>query len=492
MKDINYKGDNAQILLDNVDEGLLLFDDEYIIEAGYSKECLAIFNKTSLDNIDIRDLLFSDNGKDKNTFEMAIQNILETSDLNEKNLYLTFLPSTIKFNDKTVQLKYRTIHNVFMLIAVDITAELKLEEELIRQRKIQDMIVSVASNIDEFLDIKSDFIKFLESLEDTEKCSMDEMSFITRTLHTYKGIFLQKDMLHITDAIHNMELDIRNNGYSCLNPFMLQLELTKDIKLLSKVLGEDSESSVNDFNDMFFDFDTTPEVVFNINEYRIDNLYNDLSKYIDEDTHNIVSLNELRLNIKSFKDILLHDILSGLKDQAKKTAFSLKKDINPLIIEESSILVPPVFKPFLQTLVHIINNSIDHGIETLDRRLELNKNPLATITCNYRQINNKLIIEIADDGSGIDIDKLESKILKNNVCCEEEINKLSNKEKCNLIFLDHLSTKDDTSEISGMGIGMSSVKAELNKLNGTIDIDNIKNKGVKFTITIPLKKDKKD
>tara|TARA_Y100001954_G_scaffold143804_1_gene153216 strand:- start:862 stop:4434 length:3573 start_codon:yes stop_codon:yes gene_type:complete len=146
-------------------------------------------------------------------------------------------------------------------------------------------------------------------------------------------------------------------------------------------------------------------------------------------------------------------------------------------------------KEKLQTLheaiIHLIRNSLDHGIERPEIRLNKGKDEEGKIEINcYKGRNGELVIKIKDDGQGIDIKRLVEKAKSSNILSDEDIDNMTEKEKIDLIFLPNLSTKEKVSEISGRGVGMDAVKKILKEIKGDISIENDLGQGTAFIITI--------
>ncbi|MDC0254842.1 ATP-binding protein, partial [Bacteriovoracales bacterium] len=140
----------------------------------------------------------------------------------------------------------------------------------------------------------------------------------------------------------------------------------------------------------------------------------------------------------------------------------------------------------LEAMVHLIRNSLDHGIEKPEHRLSLGKDEVGEIevSCHKGQ-KSELVIIIRDDGQGIDTNKIVEKTRVSGLVAESEIVKMSEEEKLQLIFLTSLSTKEIVSEISGRGVGMDVVQRVLNDAGATIEIKNSFGIGLQFTITFP-------
>lgn len=137
-------------------------------------------------------------------------------------------------------------------------------------------------------------------------------------------------------------------------------------------------------------------------------------------------------------------------------------------------------------LTHIIRNAIDHGIETPAARLKLGKPQMGRLSISARQSGNQILIEIADDGQGIDTDKLVSRALTSKARSTAEINALSERARLELIFAPGLSTADEVTAISGRGVGMDVVRSNIERIGGSIDLENNPGKGLRVILRVPL------
>jgi len=137
-------------------------------------------------------------------------------------------------------------------------------------------------------------------------------------------------------------------------------------------------------------------------------------------------------------------------------------------------------------LMHIIRNSLDHGLETPEDRVENGKSETGTITISAEQANGQMIISIIDDGRGVAFEKVAQKALENGDIDEGQFNTMSDNDKAMLIFGAGLSTAEEITEISGRGVGMDVVKTNIQKLGGAIRLETKENIGTTITIALPL------
>ncbi|MDB4935633.1 MAG: Signal transduction histidine kinase CheA [Labilithrix sp.] len=150
-------------------------------------------------------------------------------------------------------------------------------------------------------------------------------------------------------------------------------------------------------------------------------------------------------------------------------------EIDKLIVEELS-----------DPLMHMIRNAIDHGIEDKDERMRVGKPAVGTIALNAFQKGNHVVLEIEDDGKGMDPKVILAAALRRGLVTESEAREMSDKEVLTLVFQPGFTTRDDVTALSGRGVGMDIVKTNISKLGGVVDISSEVGIGTKMTITLPI------
>ena len=137
-------------------------------------------------------------------------------------------------------------------------------------------------------------------------------------------------------------------------------------------------------------------------------------------------------------------------------------------------------------LTHIIRNAVDHGIETPAERLKAGKREIGILSVSARQSGNQILIEIADDGKGIEGSKLVEKAVANGVIDREASQRLTKAEQLALIFEAGLSTAKEVTAISGRGVGMDVVRSNVERIGGVVEVDSTPGKGTRMTLRVPL------
>ena len=167
-------------------------------------------------------------------------------------------------------------------------------------------------------------------------------------------------------------------------------------------------------------------------------------------------------------------------------ARQLGKDIQLELIGEETDLDKNLVEALADPLVHLVRNSVDHGIEMPDVRMQSGKEQQGKILLSASQEGDHILLVIEDDGAGMDADKLKNIAINKGILDQDGADRMTDKEAYSLIFAPGFSTKVEISDISGRGVGMDVVKTSIAKLNGTISIDSAIGKGTRLDIKVPL------
>lgn len=206
----------------------------------------------------------------------------------------------------------------------------------------------------------------------------------------------------------------------------------------------------------------------------------DVTKQID------LMTNELQLVVMKTRMIKIGKVFNKFPRLVRDLSRDAKKQINIIIKGEETELDKTLIEEINDPLVHLVRNSVDHGIETPERRKELGKDPTGTLTLSAEHEGNNIIITIEDDGKGIDPEVIKNKAVAKGLISAERAKELSKQEILNMIFLPGFSTAEVVTNISGRGVGMDVVKTNVTKLRGIINIESIAGTGTKIIIKLPL------
>ncbi|SFM17504.1 chemotaxis protein CheA [Marinobacter zhejiangensis] len=167
-------------------------------------------------------------------------------------------------------------------------------------------------------------------------------------------------------------------------------------------------------------------------------------------------------------------------------ARNLKKEINLVMHGEDTDLDKNLVEALADPLVHLVRNSVDHGIESPDAREAAGKPRVGQVTLSADQEGDHILLVIEDDGAGMDPEKLRQKAVEKGLYDQDAADRLTPTECYNLIFAAGFSTKEQISDVSGRGVGMDVVKTKIGQLNGMINVESELGKGSRIVIKVPL------
>ena len=136
--------------------------------------------------------------------------------------------------------------------------------------------------------------------------------------------------------------------------------------------------------------------------------------------------------------------------------------------------------------MHLLRNSADHGLESAEIRAERGKDPVGSIFLDAYQDGNNVVIEVRDDGNGIDVDKVRAKAIERGTITQAQAANMSDKDIINLLFLPSFSTAKEVTDVSGRGVGLDVVKSKIESLSGEVEVKSTLGEGSTWTIRLPL------
>ena len=466
----NQKG-NLKNILNNLNQGYLTFD-----KFGNIGDEVTVITNTLLENdikavrdqhFKIWDIIYKDKEK-KEQFKKWIDKVFDGR-FSFKDL-LPLAPKYFKGKEYlNVKLEFRPIFYEKMknkiekviLIASDKTNEIALEVEADRKNGQVNFIINCLESPIELLDLIHDTYETLDKDPDLK----NENELIFRKYHTLKARFGQFGQKPLVKLIDKIETDIQNDDSKRLKGSIQNFKnyfdnLLKENNLIvqaaNKFLVEDGQA---------------------IEAYRV-------IEYIV----NAESLEELHLLI--YEDHILVDLKGKLKryvELTKQIGLEQEKEIDLKITGDEVLVEYNKYSQFVNSLIHIFRNMIDHGIESKEERKKNNKPERGLISVEFKKYKNNFVINFKDDGRGMDSEIIKSTLISQGLKTEEELKKLGKEEIFNLVFLQGFSTKEGVSEYSGRGVGMGAVQSEINNLSGSIFTKSETGKSTEFTVTLPLK-----
>ena len=193
---------------------------------------------------------------------------------------------------------------------------------------------------------------------------------------------------------------------------------------------------------------------------------------------------ELQEGVMRIRMVPISQIFSRFPRLVRDLSKNLNKKINLVIEGEETELDKSVIDDLLDPIMHSVRNSVDHGIESAEVRKAANKPEEGMILLKATNEGNMIVIEISDDGKGIDVEAVKAKAVERGILNPNKV--LTDVEAFQLIFEPGFSTAAQITSISGRGVGLDVVRRSIEKLNGSVTVNSEKGKGTKFTIKLPL------
>lgn len=473
-KEIVSLNKTMKALLDSLNQGFFIFYKDGTCSNIFSKACLDIL-ESDPSNKKIWELLSLQQSKIsgfKNWLETLFSEMLPFEDLAPLGPI-----SRPHSQQKDISLQYFPIRNTqsqieaVVCVASDISDLVSAQRQAEVDRAKVDSILKIIQHKKQvelfFTESKKDFSLLFTYLEPDNFESKSEE--ILRFLHTLKGGAASFSYLDLKTLCHECEslfIENKSNIPSTFRGLFIN-KITELHHLFQKI--------VNEYEFMFGKISVinTLEIEKADFTFILNSMPNDFekSKLID------------KYLFEPIKDHVSH-----YEQIVSSTAEILNKKIKPLALSGENIHIPKSrFDSFFQVLIHALRNSVDHGIESPEQRVSVGKPEAGEIHLCFLSKNQQLYIHIKDDGQGINPQKIREKLTKSNSPLASQ----SDAEIIYRIFDPSFSTKQEVTEISGRGVGMDAILAEVTKLGGNIKIQTEVGKFTEFIIEIPLEQKSK-
>ena len=218
---------------------------------------------------------------------------------------------------------------------------------------------------------------------------------------------------------------------------------------------------------------------------RLGTLVNRLRNRVYEDTARLELIAEaLASGIRTLRLLPLSTIFNLFPRTVRDLAKREGKEVALVIEGGETTADKRILEEMKDPLMHMIRNAIDHGIETVGEREKLGKPPVATLRIKGYNMANHIIIEVADDGRGLNLDRIKETAVKRNVCTLEELAEMTENQVQSLIFTPGFTTKTFVTEVSGRGVGLDVVRTNVEALKGSIQVESLPGKGCAFRLQI--------
>lgn len=215
-------------------------------------------------------------------------------------------------------------------------------------------------------------------------------------------------------------------------------------------------------------------------ETTVNQNFNEQIEYLERVTTN------LHESVMKVRMMPIESVVSKFPRMIRDLNKKLGKPMELYMSGEETELDRTVIDEIGDPLMHLLRNSADHGIESAEVRAERGKNPTGSIFLNAYQDGNNVVIEVKDDGNGIDVQKVKSKAIEKGAITEEQAAVMTEDEIINLLFRPSFSTADKVTDVSGRGVGLDVVKSKIEALGGDVEVKSVYGEGSTFIIRLPL------
>lgn len=278
--------------------------------------------------------------------------------------------------------------------------------------------------------------------------------------------------------ISDFRIDSVRVGTNMLDKLMTQSgELSVTKAYISRYAGE-IEGVISQLEERGANINTTADILESLNRLKTI-VYNDTSRL------NFVSSN-LEEVIHKIRLVPISSIFNLFPRIVREMSKEQEKEIDLIIEGQNTVADKRIIEEMKDPIMHLVRNALGHGIEKPQVRLAAGKPNKGIIRLNAFQEAGNIVIEVSDDGKGLDLITLTEAVLKNKFCTQEELDAMTPAQIEALIFKPGFSTSANVSDISGRGVGLDVVRANVERLKGTVAIESSGDKGCKFIIRLPL------
>lgn len=466
-EEINKANNLNSKYLHNIREGLLLINNEYIIMNQYSSFLTSMFEMDEFQGISFIDLIYPDSSgqeEDRRDLERFLkflfhnrsadmEMIMDLNPFKQKKINISkneLVSKEIIVNADFIRVQDKESVELIMVIFEDITGILNYEKQIQEQKtRYQQEVESVTAILKSGPALFSNFIEesglILNEIS-SKKSRLGEsatLNHVFRLAHSLKGSAKHLELNHISGLSHKIE------------------------DMLSTLRDNPGKSGAAEMQQI-------DELIVELfREFR------ELSKMIER----LKEFSNVNTGIKdTVHQTALDEFLGSLVPMAASISGELGKDVRLEI--DNRLEDIPFIAQIKNPLIHMIRNSIDHGIEDQFERLSRNKSAAGKITVRLSDDGTSYNIEVADDGGGIDFDRIRMKAIDKNLAGDNP-SELTKSKLLRMIFTPGFSSRDTVTELSGRGYGLDIVKDAADQLNGKVIVDSRKGRGTSIRITIP-------
>jgi two-component system chemotaxis sensor kinase CheA len=446
------RNDEMQLVLDNVSQGLFTVDASGKLLGERSKATEMLLGDTVRAST-LWELL----GGTDSSFTSSVRSAWEqvSDGILPLELVLDQLPSTFRRGERCFRVEYTPIlqgealHRA-LVIVTDCTSEMASQRARSEQDETLRIFERVASDRRGFLDFVTDASRLVKTIAESPTVPTSE---VKRAIHTLKGNSAIMGIEHVAHLCHELENEIAEGGE--LRP--------SDVRSLESAWTSVTDKVGGFANGLKTGAIVTPEDLA------------ELAAAVRRGLGRSALIERItRLGLEPARPHL-----ERLGEHASRLAGRLDKPVFVAIEDADVRLFDADFGPWFSSLVHVVRNAIDHGIESPEERRASGKSPEGSIVFRATESTTEVVFEIGDDGRGIDWVVVSEKAKRVGLPCS------SAREAFEVLFHDGFSTRDEVTELSGRGVGLGAVRESCRALGGEASIQSMRGKGTTLTFRFP-------
>ncbi len=457
------------MLLDNSGQGFLFFGPDLVVHGRYSRACVSALGREP-EGHSVDALLFENAPDTRALMRRSIASACaawEAGTPIRAEVYLSLLPRSLSIGDHYLSAQYIAVDGGVMVVLSDVTERKRLNDTVERERHRMEMVLAAVTDQDDFFAAVDDFRRFIA--DGAAAWGDRAPSELYRAIHTFKGTFSQFSFERLPAQLHEVETQLRDLAEMPPSTQVAGMVFSVDwLNLMEADLAVITQALGADFVERRGVVTIDPEQAISFERFanrhlRAGDLPNDEQPVL--------------MDLSRIRQASLRHALLDYERMARRMAERLGKEIDRFEVFGTDIRIDPDrFGPFLRSLGHVFRNAVDHGIEAADIREDVGKPPGGVISCCIGRTADGIVVEISDDGAGIDEAGLRLRARDM---------ALENAPLADLVFHDGLSSRKEANPWSGRGVGMAAVQAAIQELGGNIIIATTPGQGTTFTFRLP-------
>lgn len=451
--ELDRANEGMRLVLDNVEQGLLTVDLSARI-VGERSQAVGRWLTDAAPGVVVWRALEKADKKCAQWLEAGWS--LITEDVMPLEVAIEQMPRRLRIGEQVFSLGYRPIFegprlSRMLLVLTDITAAVRSERLELQQRETLAMFERVMRDRSGFVEAFDDCGRLVDAVV---RLGDRDLTVVRRQVHTLKGNAASIGLASLASTCHELEDYLTESAGDLSRPMVERLRHEWDALSLRlhSLMGQHSNAEVV----------VEPEA---------------FEALLDAVATEDVPRASVRTMVESLRMEPASRRLERLAEQAQAVAGRLTKGPLHVVIESNGLRFERErWTPFFSSLVHLVRNAVDHGIEALSDRVALGKG-VGTLTFTTKVVGDHLELCIADDGRGVDLERLVAVATSRG---------LSVRDGVEAMFLDGVSSRDEVTDLSGRGVGMAAVKAATEAMGGRVTVDTRAGVGTTFRFTLPL------